>query len=67
MNGILLDKNNVEAFVSFPDGSIACIPVTAVGCSSIGDSIALSNVHMHISQGFNPNQNITNNKLIDFF
>lgn len=67
MNGILIDKNNVESYVSFPDGSICCVPTTAIGSSSIGDNISMANINMHISQGFNPNQNLGNDKLIDFF
>lgn len=67
MKGILIDKNDIEAYISFPDGNITCIPAVAVSSSSVGDSITMSNISIHISQGFNPNQNLGNDKLIDFF
>ena len=67
MNGILIDKNNVEAFIAFPDGSITTVPILAVSNSSIGDTIKLSNLNINLHQNFSVNNQMGNDKLIDFF
>lgn len=67
MKGILIDKNNFDAFISLEDGSTLVVPATQINNSNVGDSIRIPQEGISISSNVRLNNNLGNDKLIDFF
>lgn len=67
MKVTIIDKNNIDAYVSLEDGSIASIPLNQVPNSNIGDTVSVSNVNIACSPNSPESSSMVVNKLIDFF
>lgn len=67
MKVTIIDKNNMDAYVSLDDGSIASIPLNQVPNSNIGDTVSVPKVNIICSSNTPDSSSIVVNKLIDFF
>jgi hypothetical protein len=67
MKVTIIDKNNIDAYVSLEDGSIASIPLNQVSNSNIGDSVYIPKKNIVCSPNTPNSSSMVVNKLIDFF
>lgn len=65
MKAILLDKNNLDAFVSLEDGTIVSVPLNKLSPCNLGDTVSIP--YDSIPCANNKKSNMDTDKLIDFF
>lgn len=67
MKVTIIDKTNMDAYVSLDDGSVASIPLNQIPNSNIGDTVSVPKVNIICSPNTPDSSSIVVNKLIDFF
>lgn len=67
MKAIIIDKTNVDAYISLENGTIISVPLNQVSNLNIGNTVHFSNSNIICSKNVPDTSSIIVNKLVDFF